>query len=237
MSSARARGWGDPGDPGYRRRHITTVHAGRVALAVRREVAHLFAGFVGEIAERGYPVDRVADDWGYAPRFIRGLEHREVWSNHAWGLAVDLNATTNPMGPVLRTDMPAWVILAAARWGLAWGGRYRRRPDAMHFEFVGQPGDVDRFPLAAPKRTAAALPRPTFPVLTKGPAELNDAERALLIEASKDASDLYTNFFVDRRPLLDVYREIAKEVRAAVAAEVRSAVAAELDARGLKRPA
>lgn len=145
-SGARARGWGDPDSPGYRQKHIVRITAGGRDLWVRREVAHLFKGFIDEIVARGYRIDLGGvDDWGFANRDIRGRPG--VKSNHSWGLAVDLNARTNPMGPKLITDMPAWVVDVAEKWGLLWGGAYRTRPDAMHFEFVGRPGDVARYPL------------------------------------------------------------------------------------------
>lgn len=143
---ARERGWGDPDSPGYRQKHIVKITAGGRDLWVRREVAHLFKGFIDEIVRGGYRIDLgPIDDWGYANRDIRGRPG--VKSNHSWGLAVDLNARTNPMGSKLKTDMPRWVVEAGKKWGLLWGGTYKSRPDAMHYEFVGRPEDVARYPL------------------------------------------------------------------------------------------
>jgi hypothetical protein len=78
--------------------------------------------------------------WGYAPRMIRGST--TAWSNHAWALAVDINAPKNPMSSRLITDMPSWMPRMWEDCGFRWGGRYRVRPDAMHYEYVGRPGDV-----------------------------------------------------------------------------------------------
>jgi hypothetical protein len=163
-TDASKRGWGDPGVPGslaardYARKHIITVNAGGIRLPVRREVAPIFEAFVNEIASRGYSLSGVADDWGYACRYIRGLEAKRVFSNHAWGLAVDLNATRNPMtsdGKV-HTDMPGWVVTCASAYGLEWGGNYRgARKDPMHFEFLGSPADAAR--LAGSPQVAHAL--------------------------------------------------------------------------------
>lgn len=152
MTTASERGWGWPGAPGSLaerayRDHITTVHVAGIALVVRKEVAHLFEGFLAELVSTGYRLDVVADDWGFANRDIRGRPG--VKSNHAWGLAADVNATTNPMTTDGRvhTDMPAGVSKMAARWGLRWGGDYTgARKDAMHFEFVGAPSDVRLYP-------------------------------------------------------------------------------------------
>lgn len=175
--TARDRGWGWPGDPGstdeaaYRRDHIATISVAGVKLHVRKEVAHLFAGFIKELADRGYRLDEMADDWGFANRDIRGYPGRK--SNHAWGLAIDLNATENPMlRGRIETDMPDWVPDLARRWGLHWGGLYADRPDPMHFEFLGTPNDVDRYP----------IPDLEDDMFT-------DADRALLKQAAKDAAD------------------------------------------------
>lgn len=159
MTTAADRGWGDPGPPGstagkqYRLEHIVGIDAGGARLYVRRELAHIFKGFVDEIVEKGYKIDGHADDWGFAHRPIRGYENRYAaskdprWlSNHSWGLAVDLNATDHPLGK-RGTGVPQYVVEAARRWGLFWGGNYSGRPDEMHFEFLGRPEDVARFPL------------------------------------------------------------------------------------------
>lgn len=155
-AGAGSRGWGDPSAAGYRKNHIVKISAGGRDLWVRREVAHLFKGFVDEIVAGGYRIDLGAiDDWGYVLRPVRGYEDEyaatgdlKYLSNHSWGLAIDLNARTNPMTNRLVTDMPKWVIDAAKRWGLLWGGHYSGvRKDPMHFEFIGRPEDVARYPL------------------------------------------------------------------------------------------
>lgn len=85
------------------------------------------------------------DDWGWAPRKIRG--RTDVWSNHASGTAVDLNAVSHPMG-VRNTyrDDQAWRI--RARLGvfydgaIAWGGDWKNTADEMHFELAGSSARV-----------------------------------------------------------------------------------------------
>ena len=151
MADASARGWGHPGVPGsstgsrYRRDNIIRVTAGGITLYVHHLVAPLFEGFIEELVTAGYPVNVRADDWGFNHRYIRGLERQRVLSNHAWGLAIDLNAITNPMAARLVTDMPPWVRALAAKWGLSWGGAWTgSRKDPMHFEFLGTPADARR---------------------------------------------------------------------------------------------
>jgi hypothetical protein len=139
MADAQARGWG-PGWPDCQGSKMVTIHAGGIKLSVRREVAPIFKGFCDELVQRGYPLGAVADDWGFACRQIRGSDKA---SNHSWGLAVDLNSTENPMGSKLVTDFPAWAVeMGEKKYGLHWGGRYKSRPDAMHWEWLGTPDEA-----------------------------------------------------------------------------------------------
>lgn len=136
MVLASALGWGT-GYPDCQRDQCVWITAGGIKLLVRAEVAPIFKGFCDELVQRGYPLGDVADDWGFACRSIRGST---APSNHSWGLAIDLNATTNPMTSSLVTDFPQWAVeLGEKKYGLRWGGRYATRPDAMHWEWVGTP--------------------------------------------------------------------------------------------------
>lgn len=153
MATPADRGWGSPGQVHgdarsveYGRRHITTITTTDGSrFSVRKEVAPILLGFLNEIIAKGYAIKgKVLDDWGW---FVRPIAGTSTLSNHSWGLAVDVNALTNPMGDVLRTDMPRFVPEAAEQWGLRWGGTYTRRPDAMHFEWCGSRDDALRFVL------------------------------------------------------------------------------------------
>lgn len=82
---------------------------------------------------------RAHDTWSYHCRKIGGTS---LWSMHAYGIALDIRATSYPLGvPV--TD-PAMLAAAARIEALTtpdgwtvwdWGGRWRR-PDGMHFELA-----------------------------------------------------------------------------------------------------
>lgn len=128
----------------------------------------LFEGFLNEIAANGY---RVRDVGGYSFRCTSGSGGWSCpsgdpngLSNHAWGLAIDMNAGTNPIRGYsgidgqtacltpMQTDMPRWVIQTAEKWGLYWGGygwnsgcidtttqRTTVYRDPPHFEFRGTP--------------------------------------------------------------------------------------------------
>lgn len=163
MSTATDRGWGEVGKPGsptgraYEASNIVPVaisDKGRiVTLRVHRLVAPLVKAFVSDIVNGvGSPDGKpyavaggVSDDWGYCHRYMRGSASK--LSNHSWGLAVDINATKNPMqtrkpNGALQSDIPPWVVSRAAFYGFSWGGNYVNRPDPMHFEFLGTPAQA-----------------------------------------------------------------------------------------------
>ncbi|HVE64439.1 MAG TPA: M15 family metallopeptidase [Mycobacteriales bacterium] len=68
----------------------------------------------------------------YVPRFIERNPTRSV-SLHTWGIAFDINVTTNQLGTV--GDMDPRVVAIFERWGFRWGGRWEI-PDPMHFELA-----------------------------------------------------------------------------------------------------
>jgi hypothetical protein len=127
----------------------------------------LFMGFYAEIQARGY---RITDGGTYVFRCTASTRKdcagltRTSLSNHAYGLASDINTLKNPQrtyyAPAggtacqtpMVTDMPQWVIDTAMKWGLYWGGfawssgcdtlsdpRGAITRDPMHFEYNGSP--------------------------------------------------------------------------------------------------
>ena len=151
----------------------TTAVAGLDPGELRTHVAAqaLFEGFLEEISANGY---RVGDASGYTFRCTSG---NGGWScpsgdpgdlsNHAWGLAIDMNSSSNPIrsysgidgqtacATPIETDLPRWVIETAERWGLYWGGygwnsgcadtttqRSSVYRDPPHFEFRGTPAQA-----------------------------------------------------------------------------------------------
>lgn len=145
---------------------VAGLKAGTLRTHVGAEA--LFEGFLDEVSANGY---RIRDASGYSFRCTDGSGGWSCpsgdptdLSNHAWGLAIDINASTNPirsyasingqtacMTPI-QTDMPQWVIQTAEKWGLYWGGygwnsgcpstatqRSVVSRDAPHFEFRGTP--------------------------------------------------------------------------------------------------
>ena len=88
---------------------------------------------------------RAGQCWGYGYR--KNVNNPSVWSNHASGTAIDLNAVLHPNGaPVSRGFDSRAVsairaILAFCGDVIYWGGDYRGTVDAMHFEIDVAPGD------------------------------------------------------------------------------------------------
>ncbi|GAB2979684.1 M15 family metallopeptidase [Nocardioides montaniterrae] len=81
-----------------------------------------------EIQARGL-ADKITNYAGcFVPRFIAGTT---TLSNHAFGLAFDIDPADNARGTVGHMD--PGVIQTFQRWGFTWGGTWRYT-DPMHFE-------------------------------------------------------------------------------------------------------
>lgn len=141
--SAEQRGWGK-GFPANRVKDMQPVEVAGVKVSVNRAIAPLVRFLMEETERRGYHL-KVGQCWGYANRAIRGSKTNAP-SNHSWGLAIDINAPTNPQTDKLVTDMPDWMPKLWKEWGFGWGGDYKppTKKDAMHYEFTGTPDDAHR---------------------------------------------------------------------------------------------
>lgn len=169
MTNAQDRGWGAPG--GLGREDLLLVDCPGIPLRVRAEVAPLFTELV-----RWLVVERtrtnappLSSAGGYNPRKIAGTSK---WSNHAWGLAADFNAATNPYSRRGTTDMPPGTSAKAKSLGMRWGGDYTGKRDAMHFEFMGTPADAAR--LVAALRAGWTKSRPGVTVTDRIQAAQED---------------------------------------------------------------
>lgn len=114
--------------------HVRVVDDLRAALA---EVAA--AGLAGEIEVAN------ANSAGgcYVPRFSRVSGQIGFLSRHTYGMALDTNTVSNCQGcrPLMHCD----VVRIFRKHGFAWGGNFRR-PDGMHFEWVGERRDQIAYP-------------------------------------------------------------------------------------------
>lgn len=96
------------------------------------EIATLMSEVFHEIFRRGL--------WGNIDTFDGCYNARKIgssgkWSTHAWGIAVDLNASTNRQGST--SNMSPEIVKVFEEAGFVWGGRFSGRSiDPMHFQFA-----------------------------------------------------------------------------------------------------
>ena len=114
-----------------------SVPGTKIKFACCKAVAPLLVNFIKEFHELVEPIDEgQLDDWGYAYRMTRGSER--ILSNHSSGTAIDLNAIKHPLGKsnTFNKDQRNTINLLITKYGLAWGGNYKKRKDDMHFEIA-----------------------------------------------------------------------------------------------------
>ena len=134
-------------------------------------VRPLFEAFLAEIQQKGYYIAPIGGNYVFrctatAARDCKGRTYLNL-SNHAYGMAVDINPTLNPMQTntlvngvtacqtSVTTNVPHWVVQVAEKWGLYWGGygwssgctslsqfKTSINRDPMHFEFNGTVDDA-----------------------------------------------------------------------------------------------
>lgn len=145
-TTSEVRAWWDPACSASR---MTTIDYGDqgARITVDSRTVPIWRAVEQIWADHAYPIRR-ADTGAYNCRRITG---GTGYSLHAYGIAVDHNWTTNPYGPVLRTDMPPAAVRAIEALEvdgqpvLRWGGRYSGNKDAMHFEVIVPPAVAERF--------------------------------------------------------------------------------------------
>lgn len=116
--------------------HITHIKVNKVAAPSLRlilaEIWEACGRSQKKIAAIG--LDVFSGDW--VVRQARGLK---IASMHSYGLAVDFNAPRNKLGaPEAKTFFKATslVVQIFEKHGWVWGGRWKGRRDAMHFQFA-----------------------------------------------------------------------------------------------------
>jgi hypothetical protein len=143
--SAAVKGWGGgwplcQGAAG----NIVSVYAARsnARFNVHRRIAVLVDALIDRMEARGY-LCKPAQCGAFNCRPIAGTQ---TSSNHAWGLALDINWTDNPYTSTGRRLIPDWVADDIFNpYGFAWGGDYTtQRKDFMHLEFLGSPTQADQ---------------------------------------------------------------------------------------------
>jgi D-alanyl-D-alanine carboxypeptidase-like protein len=125
-------------DPAWVRTHIVV---GRVPILGKvkcnRALFTQLRGALAEVEREGLAKFIVRKDYAgcYSGRFLNRNPEAGI-SHHAWGVALDINASTNQFGQSPHQDPR--VVAIFRKWGFTWGGRWLL-PDGMHFEFVSFP--------------------------------------------------------------------------------------------------
>ena len=118
-------------DQAWVREHITTEVVPILgAVTCNWVIFDQLKAALQEIIDRGLADKIHPDQYAgcYYPRFIAGTT---TLSNHAFGLALDINAVENQRGTVGLIDRG--VVQVFQKWGFTWGGVWHYT-DPMHFE-------------------------------------------------------------------------------------------------------
>ncbi|WP_309504777.1 MULTISPECIES: M15 family metallopeptidase [Nocardioides] len=126
-------------DPGWVASHITTEVVPILgAVTCNKLIFPQLKAALQDIQSQGLADEIHPNEYAgcYNARFIAGSTKL---SNHAFGLALDLNVPGNQRGTVGQMDRG--VVAAFEKWGFTWGGRWGYT-DPMHFEMnsVRRPG-------------------------------------------------------------------------------------------------
>jgi D-alanyl-D-alanine carboxypeptidase len=87
-------------------------------------------GALADVQAAGLASSLHSYDGCYVPRFIESNPEHAI-SLHTWGIAIDLDASTNYRG--IKGTMDPKVVDIFKRWGFRWGGDWEYS-DPMHFE-------------------------------------------------------------------------------------------------------
>lgn len=124
-------------DPRWRDRNIVRVRLPLLgALTCHRKLVGPLREAMQEIERMGLASEIVDQAGCFSPRFI-GSDPTSALSAHAWGAAIDINASQNPQGSEPTIDPGIVEIMESHRFN--WGGRWLL-PDGMHFEWRGLNG-------------------------------------------------------------------------------------------------
>lgn len=138
-------------DPEWVRNNITprrNFEGVAVRAACHRRIWAPLQGALNEVKRKG--LDSLIDlantnKYGgcFYARLNRVSGNLGYLSRHSWGMAFDMNTTTNVQGRPPMLDCR--IVRIFRKWGFAWGGNFTPA-DGMHFEYVGEPRDTIAYP-------------------------------------------------------------------------------------------
>jgi D-alanyl-D-alanine carboxypeptidase len=137
------RGYPDPASPGsividptwVDKKIVTTTVPVLGEVTCHRKLIPQLRAAMRELTDAGLASTIHAFNGCFAARNVLSSPSAAI-SHHAWGIAVDVNADTNPFGRPPAQDRQ--LVELMERWGFTWGGSWIV-PDGMHFEFLRPP--------------------------------------------------------------------------------------------------
>ncbi len=206
-TAASSRGWGTGWPECQQDRLVTVTREDGLRLPTNQGIAQLVTLLIDQTERRGYDV-KVGQTWGFACRAIRGTE---TASNHSWGLAVDINAPTNPYRTEFVCDMPPWMPGLWWEYGFFWGGWYQSIKDPMHYEFLGTRDDARTHTTRAKRELGRGEPVP-YPFYGEISDRVRSAQERLL-ELGFDPGPIDGDFGPLTRGAVQAFEEAEPRLR------------------------
>ncbi len=133
-------GYPDPADPGaiqidprwVDKKIVTTTVPVLGEVTCHRKLIPQLRGAMDELEQDGLASTIHAFAGCFAARNVLSSPSASI-SHHSWGIAIDVNADTNPFARPPSQD--AQLVALMERWGFTWGGGWIV-PDGMHFEYL-----------------------------------------------------------------------------------------------------
>lgn len=133
----------------FEKRNLT-LHSGATLNGLNVAVVEAFQALDGVMRTFAYvPRANSPSAWETGAYNCRRITGGTGFSLHAYGIAADINARTNPYGRALITDMPSAMVSAIRAIKtddgvqvFRWGGDYSTNRDAMHYEIVASPKEL-----------------------------------------------------------------------------------------------
>lgn len=140
--------YGDPDEPGFESNLTSVIPPFKMTyeghpikgIRIHRKCASALRAALNDIwaycGESQAKVDKLGVSrfsGSYNNRSIRGSSRK---SCHAFGAAIDLDASNNGLGA--KGVMPQAIVRAFKKQGAFWGGDFKHRKDPMHFQFANE---------------------------------------------------------------------------------------------------
>jgi hypothetical protein len=96
---------------------------------IKDNILEIFTEFKNNSYDSAYEIRMIGS---FMPRH-KLWNPKKSLSIHSYGLAIDINWDTNPVGK--RGDMPDYVVDLFEKHGWTWGGRWKNPKDPMHWQY------------------------------------------------------------------------------------------------------